>query len=291
MDGWVLRGISPAMAAAVSGNAEVIRTIIQSHANVQDTCSGGMLTGCTALIAAAFAGRVEATKCLLELAANTESELRSVFPPRGATALFAATIRSNSQNVQLLCDAKANVEAKIKSWYIPAGATPLYASILFRSNADTMKSLIAAGANLESRVTWVCLNARPMHAAALFGNRRAAVILHNAGASLWTLVWGFITPTMASSFISVALLLIALITIIACCITEGDLSVVSEHFPYAPIGVLLGCLALVDAPRLIVFAQLHSMCCCTRRRRVFPPSDTEATIRHRVVPQSYGQFG
>lgn len=270
MDGWVLRGIPLGVIAAVSGSAEVVRTLVERRASVQDSSSGGMLSGCTALIAAAFAGRVDATRCLLELGAETEMELKSAFPPRGATALFAAIIKSNSENVRLLCEAKANIEAKIKSWYIPSGATPLYASILFRSNANTMHALIAAGANIESRVTWICLNARPMHAAALFGNRRAAAILYHAGASLWTLVWGCITPALASSFLSIAMLIIAMIVAILCCSSEITLSDVGEYFPYTPVGILLGCLALVDVPRLFVFAQLSVMCCRTRRHRIEP---------------------
>lgn len=266
MKGWLLQGVSPLLAAAVSGHTETIQTLVKCQANLEAKVSGGILKGCTPLLAAAFAGRAAATKALLDCGANTEAQLAACFSARGATALFAAVIRRRfSDTVRVLVEARANTEAQLKCCWLPSGAKPLHAAVVFFSGQGTFRALLEAGCDVEARVTWVCANARPMHAAALVGNSRAALMLRRRGARLYSPVVPLflplpLPPILVATFSGIACIIISIIVGLISLDPEMDFGeILLDHFPWTVVGPLLAVLFVIDLPRLPTLARIGSL--------------------------------
>ena len=151
----VLRGGStPLLFAARSGDAESVRLLLASGANVNDTQPDGM----SALTLAAHSGNGPAGHVLLERGADPNAA------GIGYMALHAAILRGDLSLVKDLLAHGANPNAAVtkgtplrrnnQDYNLPAtliGATPYWLGAKFLE-ADIMRALLAAGADPNSTI-------------------------------------------------------------------------------------------------------------------------------------------
>jgi len=100
--------------AAIAGDSETVRALLNAGVWVNDTCERGF----TAAMLAAFHGRTETLRLLLERGADVHR--RNVF---GATALFHAAKGGHLEAVRVLLDASADVNERYTGRYVE-GSTP-----------------------------------------------------------------------------------------------------------------------------------------------------------------------
>jgi ankyrin repeat protein len=90
------------MIAALNGNADNLKTLVQSGADVNVIMSGSNIEGCTALLYAAMARKPDMVKVLLEHGANVH-----VRAFNGHTALSQASAMKRTETIRLLKQAGA----------------------------------------------------------------------------------------------------------------------------------------------------------------------------------------
>src|SRR5688572_25837243 len=142
-------GSTPLLFAAMSGDAESARLLLDRGADVNDTAADGN----SALVLAAFQGNGAAARLLLDRGADSNAA------GAGYSALHAAVLRGDGETVKALLSTGANPDAQLtrgspvrrfgSQWALPnnlAGATPLFIATMFLE-LDLMRTLLGAGAS------------------------------------------------------------------------------------------------------------------------------------------------
>lgn len=133
-------GVSPLFMAAHNGNAEIVKLLLNSKADVNTTRESD---GITALLVASFIGNVDIVKILL----TEKADVNVTRQTDDVSAIWIAAQEGHSEIVKLLISAKANVNAT--DTY---GMTPLYIASQ-NGYVEVVKSLIAASANVNTPET------------------------------------------------------------------------------------------------------------------------------------------
>ena len=123
--------------AAVNGETEAVRSLLQAAANV-DHLSGNH--GATALMEASEQGHTEVMRLLLEAGSQVNVAAFS----DGATALADASMDGHTEAVRLLLQARANVELADLD-----GATPLFLASC-EGHTDVVRVLLQASADKDT---------------------------------------------------------------------------------------------------------------------------------------------
>ena len=142
-------GSTALLFAAMSGDVESARLLLDRGADVNDTAADGN----SALVLAAFQGHGAVARLLLERGAHPNAA------GAGYSALHAAVLRGDGETVKALLSKGANPDAQLtrgspvrrfgSQWALPnnlAGATPLFIATMFLE-LDLMRTLLAAGAS------------------------------------------------------------------------------------------------------------------------------------------------
>ena len=142
-------GSTPLLFAAMSGDAESARLLLDRGADVNDTAADGN----SALVLAAFQGNGAVARLLLDRGADPNAA------GAGYSALHAAVLRGDAETVKALLAKGATPDAQLtrgspvrrfgSQWALShnlAGATPLFIATLFLE-VDLMRALLAAGAS------------------------------------------------------------------------------------------------------------------------------------------------
>ena len=147
-------GVSPLSLAALKANPAIIERLLDAGADANSTLPGGE----TPLMTAARTGRAEAVRLLLARGANPNAREAT----RGQTALMWAAVEGNADATRVLIEGGADVHlratgpAKTTSAGLPRLRGParmdaMTALLLAtrRGQADTVKVLLAGGANIK----------------------------------------------------------------------------------------------------------------------------------------------
>ena len=123
-------GYSALFAAARSGDAKIVKLLLDAGANVNARSPAG-----SALARAAQQGHAEIVRLLLQAGADVEAKDGS-----GWTPLFSAAMNANSETVEILLKAGANINARANN-----GWTALKEAQM-RGNENIVQQLKSAGA-------------------------------------------------------------------------------------------------------------------------------------------------
>jgi len=147
-------GLTPLLFAALTGDADIARRLIDAGANVDETAAAGT----TALAMAAMRGFTELVSLLLERGANPDAG------GGGFTALHAAVLRGDAKMVDALLAHRASVNARLtKGTFLKrgsreyafdkflVGATPFLIAARLGDLA-LMRRLADAGADISIRL-------------------------------------------------------------------------------------------------------------------------------------------
>ena len=158
-------GSTALLFAAMSGDVESARLLLDKGADVNDTAADGN----SALVLSAFQGHGPVARLLLERGADPNAA------GAGYSALHAAVLRGDAATVKALLAKGANPDARLtrgspvrrfgSQWALPnnlAGATPLFIATIYLE-IDLMRGLLAAGA---SPVLGLADGTSPVHIAA-----------------------------------------------------------------------------------------------------------------------------
>jgi ankyrin repeat protein len=158
-------GVTPLMAAAIQGNVEMLRTLLERHASVDSTD----LAGRSALHYAVTAGKFEAVQLLLPLISNLEatssagSDLLSMALESGDMKIFQTILERSPAKLQwtsntrraldtaLRADLREQVRLLLSKHPAPptreGGAVPLIAYAIARDDAALFHTLLACGSD------------------------------------------------------------------------------------------------------------------------------------------------
>ncbi|KAL3305665.1 ankyrin repeat protein [Colletotrichum asianum] len=166
------QGRTPLYHAAEYGNVKAAEMLLKKGANIEATCGS-----CTPLHAAAAEGRAAVVALLIHQGAE-----RDVVDDFGETPLHKAATSGSTETVACLIQEGADIEAKSKN-----GETPLHIAIEWKKD-EIVHLLLRLGSNIEALGTpthsWGGgYQLTPLHYAALFGCRRSARMLKDAGAN------------------------------------------------------------------------------------------------------------
>jgi ankyrin repeat protein len=104
-------GVTPLSIAALNGNAEMVKLLLDAGADARATLLGGE----TVLMTAARTGSLEAVKALVEAGAD----VNAAEPRRGQTALLWAAVEGHADVVDYLIGRGANFKTRLGSGFTP----------------------------------------------------------------------------------------------------------------------------------------------------------------------------
>ncbi len=141
----VVKGATALLAAADTGEAEIINALIHAGAEVDDPTENGV----TPLMVAGAKGHIEAAKVLVFYGADVNARTTATFPvgkdivPKGTSPLSMAALGGNSRLVQYLISRCADVNSRDDE----IGMDPLFLAATM-GHLEAVKVLIENGADV-----------------------------------------------------------------------------------------------------------------------------------------------